>query len=228
MFDSILNKHRQWRMENPHVRSQIRPVEPSDIDEWMREFEVDLGGAILWCDDESNYAGVYCQGPLTGMVFVLVHDAMPNVPMFQTPEEFIDRVFCDDEPVWDLGSMRWYQVGTLPPRQLEGPLLKTRTSQALQLLDHIDFVDDEDDYRSFAAALALLPKHAVPAVVLERLWQLFKTDKSAYLWQDIPEVLVANDFRECGLQIAQALELARNMVSRSQANELIRAAVPGP
>lgn len=55
---------------------------------------------FFWTDDNSNYVGIYVQGPLLGMVCVFNHDGGTFVPAFRQLQDFL--VWTGDHPLDDI------------------------------------------------------------------------------------------------------------------------------
>jgi hypothetical protein len=51
--------------------------------------------ACLWTDDNSNWCGIYTDGPLSGCVTVLDHEAPMLVPAFRSIESFLMRLLAE-------------------------------------------------------------------------------------------------------------------------------------
>ena len=63
----------------------------------LSECEFPKVGSILWLwtDDNSNYCGVYADGPLRGWICVLNHEEPMLTPAFRATASFLSRLFDD-------------------------------------------------------------------------------------------------------------------------------------
>jgi hypothetical protein len=113
-----------------------------------------------WADDQSNYAGVFTSGPLTGFVTVLDHEEPRIAPRFRSPAAFVDRLLecaeVDDAP-FELTSVPC----ELPAVRDEKASLERHHALAAEMLTRWRGARGElgDDLRrSWArAAMCLLP-----------------------------------------------------------------------
>ncbi|HYD00862.1 MAG TPA: hypothetical protein VEB22_06510 [Phycisphaerales bacterium] len=63
----------------------LRPLQVSEVlhaEEWFPPLLQRWGAVLCFGDDQSNYAGVYTIGPLTGMVFLLHHEEPSPCPRY--------------------------------------------------------------------------------------------------------------------------------------------------
>ena len=61
----------------------------------------------FWTDDNSNYAGLYVEGPLPGRVFVIDHDEVDLSPVYRSAHSF-HEVMLDAAA----GGLDWYEMPT--------------------------------------------------------------------------------------------------------------------
>lgn len=82
--------------------------------------------AWLWTDDQSNYCGIYTDGPLSGWLFVLNHEEPEVTPAFRSIASFLSRLLAaatdaGDNGTNDLPSLPREIPETVPdPPNLEG------------------------------------------------------------------------------------------------------------
>lgn len=224
-WGEAVERHRVWRASHPDAAGSIEPLaedERAELADWLDEELPE--GTLLWGDDQSNYAGVYIDGPLLGMVFVLMHDEQNLAPRFATADRFVDRLLVDDSDVLDLGMLVSGDACELPPDSLTSGELGSRLAVALDLLGQTDHTDDEASIQAVRTALALVPHTPVPAELLDAFVAVLDFH-GLYAWQDIPRLLAEQNYRGRGAPLRQALELGRNEPSFDARRALVRAAL---
>lgn len=209
-WEHALERHRAWRVAHPAARSSITPLtagQRAEAAEWLDD---DLPDAlVLWADAESNLAGVYVDGPLTAFVFVFQHDDPDVSPRFESAAAFVDRLLMDDDDVRDLGLLVHSGTCPLPPTHLPPRELANRITLSLNLIAGADPEEDDAAIQAVRSALALVPHAPVPTEVLDALAALLESD-SLYIWQDVPRLLAAQDYRGRGFVLRRVLADTRN------------------
>ncbi len=142
-------------------------------------------------------------------MFALRHDDPDVSPRFESAAAFVDRVLIDDDDVRDLGMLVHSGTCPLPPTDLSPHELADRLTLSLNLIASADPEDDETAIQAVRSALALVPHAPVPAEVLDALAALLETD-SLYIWQDVPPLLAAQDYRGRGFVLRRVLADTRN------------------
>ncbi|HEY3445125.1 MAG TPA: SMI1/KNR4 family protein [Myxococcales bacterium] len=127
-----------------------------------------LPGRVLWfsSDDNSNYVGIFLDGPLAGWVTALDHDEPEYTPAFRSVSTSLNRLvsrtrFAQDNDE-NRDSERAIDIPSLP-RDVPTLHAAQATDEsdrvlALQLLDRYRREEDEDKKRTWAlCSLCLLP-----------------------------------------------------------------------
>jgi hypothetical protein len=83
--------------------------------------------AWFWTDDNSNYAGVYLDGPLVGWVTVLNHEEPELTPAFRSVESFMSHMLANT-----LGNPKERAFDDIPSLRREYPKIAPDGAQAEQ------------------------------------------------------------------------------------------------
>lgn len=67
----------------------------------------------FWTDDNSNYAGVFASGPLSGRVFIIDHEETSSEPCWRSVESFYDALLDARD-----AGLDWPELATDYPREL--------------------------------------------------------------------------------------------------------------
>jgi hypothetical protein len=99
----------------------------------FHKFVVELGWSgsgvrIFWTDDNSNYAGVYVEGPLTGRVAYVDHDEVDLSPVFSSVDSFLAKFVTAAKKGVD-----WHEMKQEPPPRTRGRA-STRKQGPLEML----------------------------------------------------------------------------------------------
>jgi len=125
----------------------------------------------LWSDDNSNYIGIWCDGPLAGFLTVLDHDSPLPVPAFRTVISFLTRLLAFRGGRGSYVSM--YDVPSIPrdlPVLADDPTTTLRDKELADCFRRSWAVECDDDRKSYFAALSMaLTPVADTASVLEFL-----------------------------------------------------------
>ena len=230
-----LERFGEWCGCHEDRSGEISLVEASEQDA-MRWWIGDRcpNGLLLFSDgDASNFAGVYREGALRGMVFFLTHDEENLAPRFANVQSFTEAVMSDVPDVRDLGMMAFAEppLGEFPPT-VETPELTELSLSALRAGDWEDpDADDDAQFQSYLSALALVPSDAVPLEVLDEIARALLSSRNMYLWQapSAPALLARVDYRGLGDRIASVLDEHRESlrwdVAIDPVREILRAAI---
>lgn len=168
-------------------------------------------GLLLFSDgDASNFAGVYRDGPLRGMVFFLTHDEENLAPRFASVQSFTEAVMSDAPDVRDLGMLAVAEppLGDFPPAVATPEL--TELSLTMFRAGEWDDPEADDDaqFQSYLSALALVPSGAVPIELLDEVARALLSSRNMYLWQapSAPALLTRMNYRGHGSRIASVLD----------------------
>jgi len=80
-------------------------AEVGEIHEALTEnddYELPLNGGLFWTDDNSNFAGVFLAGKLSGRVFFFDHEEPDETPLFWTIESFYRHLLDHDGDWYDM------------------------------------------------------------------------------------------------------------------------------
>jgi hypothetical protein len=66
----------------------------------------------FWTDDDSNYAGVFASGPLSGRVFIIDHEETSSEPCWRSVESFYDALLDARD-----AGLDWSELVTDYPRE---------------------------------------------------------------------------------------------------------------
>ncbi|MDO4259381.1 MAG: hypothetical protein Q4C87_07665 [Actinomycetaceae bacterium] len=205
--ESAVERFQQWCVKHPDRETQIRPCEPEDIDgveQWAPE--VASIADFLWCDEESNYAGIFHTGPLAGFVFFYIHDQMPARLAFTTADECVVRIMEDDAAAATLVDLFDSHACMLPPKELNPEEQSRRIDIAQEILNAANPQDDEEAHSAALLALGLFPPSDVPEEIMQILLRYLEKGDNIYCWQDLPEVFARNNYRGRGKEIAAYVE----------------------
>lgn len=117
---------------------------------------------FFWCDDNSNYAGIYLSGLLTGWVTLLLHDEQLLVPAFRSIERFYRQILASCATLVELTDIE----RELPA--VDGDELTATEDEKLAIVfrELYDRESDPDQRRIYAAcSMALTPVNVTISVL---------------------------------------------------------------
>jgi len=110
----------------------------------------------FWTDDNSNYAGVFVEGPLVGKVCYLDHDEPDEVARFRTVQRFFEgclRIREGQDEARD-----WYELATdYPARSLSPEEERSDGALADEMRRRLDGADGEEYARIALHVVQLTP-----------------------------------------------------------------------
>lgn len=168
-----------------HERYSIHPItkEEHSALNYMSEWLPDV--CFLWTDESSNYAGLFFRGPMRGRVMILNHGETFYAPLYIDVTSFISKI--KNETIDELEIPRLCPVDHLEPYKADYPLkvqtdkaLKANYAAAIELLESLDLITDEELY----AQTAFQAWYLMPVQYLDELLSFFETD-NMYILQEI-------------------------------------------
>jgi len=156
--EDLLRLYRDHDGVSPDLRSdrQPWPARLMPIEEVLRTHDAFIpildsnptagNLTFLWTDDNSNYCGLYTDGPLQGWLAILDHDEPVLLPAFRSTTSFLDRFLTQTggeedeaaEPAEDLLTLRPEVPATAPdPAHDE--------ADGILAAEFFEFSEDQDD-----------------------------------------------------------------------------------
>jgi len=119
----------------------------------------------FWCDDNSNFAGVFVAGPLAGTVCFLDHDEPCAVPRYRTVARFFDR--CTEARA---AGHDWYDMPTdypAPGAELAEPWRSEDRALVARLRESLAHAEVDPERRVLTALqiLQLTPPEDIAELV---------------------------------------------------------------
>jgi hypothetical protein len=146
--------------------SLIEPIEKNIFDGIMNDckFKASFPNlCILWCDGNSNYAGVYIAGLLYGKVAIISHEYPIDVPLFRNIQSFVDTVKSGKLALLTIPK---FADGYFPIRDLTEQDEIRDFEIAKHLLSDLPSIKNDDFYYNAAIkAMYLMPKEYIHLLI---------------------------------------------------------------
>lgn len=181
--------------------NDIYPIDKEEFDQiqWLRDTLPNV--CFLWADGQSNYAGVYFQGPYRGMVMILAHDNPMYAPLYVSISSFVDTVQSTEMEDLDIPHLL---ASDMPPTDFPSKTMNAEQDSknldiTQQLLAQIPSEADEEKQVQMAYGAMYL----CPAQYLDLLFPLFDIE-NMYIQQDICDIFVFHQYIDAIPRIEQA------------------------
>ncbi|MHC5215325.1 hypothetical protein ACYSNR_01570 [Enterococcus sp. LJL128] len=220
LLESELDSIFQQTYSSQHPQIHLITSEEFQALSMMTEVLPDV--CFLWTDDESNYAGLFYQGPLRGKIMFLDHGNPFYVPLYKTVDSFIQRVAdgsIENLYIPELGaqSSENKPVADFPMKADSSSEMQQNYACSKILLGQLSQSLNEDDYAQIAfQAFYLMPK--------EHLYELlpFLDNENMYILQELPYLFAFHNFLPARPLLEKAAEAGNNYIKSHAQNALKR------
>ncbi|WP_195576728.1 HEAT repeat domain-containing protein [Paenibacillus sp. 1001270B_150601_E10] len=154
----------------------LQSDEINNMEELFRQmYPQHLPISWLWTDDNSNYAGVYMDGPMKGMICYLNHEEPDYSPVFQSIDRFLAAILQAGPDAY-MEELQTDYPGTLAG-ELEWGVVQ-------QLTETVGQLDDEEARVQYLFALMSL----TPANKLDTLLP-YLDDEDMYVQERVCDII---------------------------------------
>lgn len=155
-----------------------------------------LGLRVFWCDDNSNYAGLYVKGPLSGCICFIDHSETDLSPVYRSLYSFLVNLIDAAEK-----GFGWYDMPTEYPQYTpsENAIRTAEDWARAQALKHFfEVAEDEEEKLQLAYCIMQITPFEETDSLLD-----FLQDQDMYIQEKAAEIIGRRKYEAAVPQLAQ-------------------------